>query len=68
VIFVAKDSHKAIVIGKAGARLKDIGTRARRAMETLFDGRVRLETWVKVKANWNEDAGALRQLGIDERG
>jgi GTPase len=65
-IFVAKDSHKAIVIGKGGARLKEIGTRARRAMEQLFDGRVHLQTWVKVKPNWTNEASALRQLGLHE--
>lgn len=65
-IFVAKDSHKAIVIGKGGARLKEIGTRARRAMEQLFGGRVRLQTWIKVKANWTEQPATLRQLGLGE--
>jgi GTPase len=65
-IYVAKDSHKAIVIGAGGARLKSIGTLARRAMERLFDARVHLETWVKVKPNWTQDASILKQLGLHE--
>ncbi len=65
-IFVAKDSHKAIVIGKGGARLKEIGTRARRSMEQLFGARVNLQTWVKVKAHWTDEPAALRQLGVGE--
>jgi GTP-binding protein Era len=65
-ILVAKDNHKAIVIGKGGSRLKEIGTRARRSMEQLFGARVRLETWVKVKPNWMDQPLALRQFGLVE--
>jgi GTP-binding protein Era len=62
-IYVDKPSHKAIVIGVKGAMLKRIGTEARHAMEALFDGRVHLETWVKVKGGWADSDAALRQLG-----
>ena len=62
-IYVDKPSHKAIVIGEKGATLKRIGTEARHAMEALFDGRVHLETWVKVKQGWADSDAALRQLG-----
>jgi GTP-binding protein Era len=62
-IYVDKASHKAIVIGEKGATLKRIGTEARHAMEALFDGRVHLEMWVKVKSGWADSELALRQLG-----
>ena len=63
VIYVDRPSHKAIVIGEKGATLKRIGTEARHAMEALFDGRVHLELWVKVKSGWADNDAALRQLG-----
>ena len=62
-IFVDKPGHKGIVIGEKGATLKRIGTEARHAMEALFDGRVHLELWVKVKRGWADNDAALRQLG-----
>jgi len=62
-IYVDKPGHKGIVIGEKGATLKRIGTEARHAMEALFDGRVHLELWVKVKRGWAENDIALRQLG-----
>ncbi|MEM7207087.1 MAG: GTPase Era [Pseudomonadota bacterium] len=63
VIWVERDSQKAIVIGKKGARLKQVGTLARKSMQHLFDRKVHLELWVKVKENWVDDARALRHLG-----
>ena len=62
-IYVDRPGHKAIVIGEKGATLKRIGTEARHAMEALFDGRVHLELWVKVKSGWADNEIALRQLG-----
>ena len=67
VIWVEKDSQKAIVIGKGGAVLKEIGQRARLAMERAFDTKVFLKTWVRVKESWSEDERLLRELGYDER-
>ena len=64
-IYVDKPGHKGIVIGEKGATLKRIGTEARHAMEALFDGRVHLELWVKVKRGWAENNIALRQLGYE---
>ena len=64
-IYVDKPSHKAIVIGEKGATLKRIGTEARHAMEALFDGKVHLELWVKVKGGWADSSAALRQLGYE---
>ena len=62
-IFVCSDSQKGIVIGKKGAALKRVGTRARSRMEEFFDKRIFLETRVKVKSNWRQDESALSQWG-----
>jgi GTP-binding protein Era len=62
-IWVDRESHKPIVIGDKGERLKRIGTAARKDMEQLFDGKVYLGLWVKVKRGWTEDARALRTFG-----
>ncbi|HET58025.1 MAG TPA: GTPase Era [Deltaproteobacteria bacterium] len=62
-ILVAKKSQKGIIIGKNGAMLKQIGTGARLAMERFFGTRVFLELFVKVRKDWHEDDGALRELG-----
>jgi GTP-binding protein Era len=64
-IVVEKDNHKAIIVGKGGAKLKAIASAARRDMETLFGGKVFLEVWVKVRGGWTENAASLRQLGIE---
>lgn len=62
-IMVAKDAHKGIVIGAGGARLKEIGTHARKDMERLFGGKVHLELWVKVQPGWSENRQLLKQMG-----
>lgn len=62
-VWVDRESHKPIVIGDKGERLKRIGTAARKDMERLFDGKVYLGLWVKVKRGWTEDARALRAFG-----
>lgn len=67
LILVERPSQKAIVIGEKGSRLKQIGQEARIDMETLFDTKVMLNTWVKVKAGWSDDERALRSLGYDDR-
>jgi GTP-binding protein Era len=67
VIWVEKESQKAIVIGKGGAVLKEIGQRARINMEQAFGAKVFLKTLVRVKESWSEDERLLRQLGYDDR-
>jgi GTPase len=62
-ILVEKQSQKAIVIGKHGDRLKAVGTAARRDMERLFDMKVFLEMWVKVREAWRQDEEVLAELG-----
>jgi GTP-binding protein Era len=65
IIWVERPGQKRIVIGKDGAVLKEVGRRARLDMERLFDARVFLELWVKVKEGWSDDDRALRSLGYD---
>jgi GTP-binding protein Era len=62
-IWVEKESQKAIVIGRNGELLKRISSAARKDMERLFDGKVYLGVWVKVRRDWTGDARLLRQLG-----
>ncbi len=64
-IVVDRDNHKAIVIGKGGESLKRIASEARKDMERLFDGKVYLEVWVKVKSGWNDDERLLKSLGYE---
>ena len=64
LIYVEKASHRAIVIGRGGARLKDIGTAARADIEKLLDRRVFLNLFVKVREHWRDDERALDELGI----
>ncbi len=64
-IVVDKDNHKAIVIGSAGQKLKQIGSQARVDMEKLFGGKVYLELWVKVKSGWADSQRALKSLGYE---
>lgn len=64
-IWVARKGQKAIVIGKGGTMLKEIGSRARVEIAKQFDCRVYLETWVKVRENWTDDERALRSFGYD---
>jgi len=66
-IWVERDGQKPILIGKDGKRLKTVGSRARQAMEKLFDNKVHLRLWVKVREGWSDNERALRSLGyLDE--
>lgn len=66
LILVERSSQKSIVIGKGGSRLKKVGTDARIDMAEVFDQKIFLELWVKVKDGWADDERALRSLGFDE--
>ncbi|WP_201527941.1 GTPase Era [Psychrobacter frigidicola] len=62
-IYVERNGQKAIVIGDKGQRIKQVGTDARKDMEQLFDKKVMLTLWVKVKRGWSDDERALTSLG-----
>ena len=66
LILVERNSQKRMVIGNQGERLKTIGLEARRDMETMFEQKVFLESWVKVKSGWADDERALRSLGYGD--
>jgi GTP-binding protein Era len=62
-IYVETKGQKAIIIGRKGARLKSIGTKARVDIEKMLDSKVYLELWVKVREGWSNDERALASLG-----
>jgi GTP-binding protein Era len=65
VIICERESHKGIVIGKGGKKLKKIGTEARKDLEMLFGTKVYLELFVKVKQNWRDSTRVMRELGYE---
>lgn len=66
LILVERASQKPMIIGKNGSHIKTMGAEARKDMEALFDNKVFLELWVKVKSGWADDERALRSLGYEE--
>ncbi len=62
-IYCERESHKGMVIGKKGAMLKEIASQARTELESLFDTKVNLQCWVKVKEDWRNRQGFLNGLG-----
>lgn len=65
-IICERASHKGIIIGKNGSMLKKISTFARQDMESFFECRVNLQTWVKVKEDWRNRDGLLKNFGFDQ--
>lgn len=65
VIYCEKGSHKGIIIGKNGAMLKRISTRAREDMEKFFQCHINLRCWVKVKEGWRNREGLIHNFGLD---
>lgn len=63
LILVEREGQKKMVIGNKGSKIKTIGIEARQDMEQMFDAKVHLELWVKVKSGWADDERALRSLG-----
>lgn len=64
VIYCERDSHKGMVIGKGGAMLKQIGKLARTDLENFFEIKVNLQCWVKVKEDWRNKEGLIRNFGL----
>jgi GTP-binding protein Era len=63
VIWVDRDAHKPILLGKGGEHLKRVASEARLDMERLFDAKVHLECWIKVKSGWTDNLALLKSLG-----
>ena len=66
-IFCERDSHKGIVIGKNGAMLKRVGSMAREELEKFFQIKVNLQCWVKVKQDWRNKEGMIKNFGLSQR-
>jgi GTP-binding protein Era len=66
-VYVERESHKGIMIGRGGEMLKRIGTRARKEIEAQLDGPVYLELHVKVRENWRQKESEVRRLGYGPR-
>ena len=66
-IYCERQSHKGILIGKGGAMLKRIGAAARHELEFEFDQKVFLQLWVKVKEDWRNRDGLLRNFGFTDK-
>jgi len=67
VIYCEKESHKGIVIGKGGAMLKKASTAARMELEDFFQIKVNLKCWVKVKEDWRNREGIIRNFGLSDK-
>ncbi|NDL65712.1 GTPase Era [Acerihabitans arboris] len=66
LILVEREGQKKMVIGNGGSKIKTIGIEARQDMETMFENKVHLELWVKVKSGWADDERALKSLGYGD--
>ena len=66
-IICERDSHKGIIIGKGGAKLKEIGSKARPEIEDLVEMKVNLQLWVKVKKNWRDSDFLIKNFGYDKK-
>jgi GTP-binding protein Era len=64
-IVVERDAHKGMIIGEGGERLKRIGSEARQELERLWDAKVFLELWVKVRSGWADSEAHLRSYGYE---
>ena len=65
VIYVARENHRAILLGAKGAQIKEIGMRARKQLEAILERRVHLFLHVKERAGWDEETARLRALGLE---
>ena len=65
VIYVERESQRAIVIGKGGARIGSLGEASRRELEEMMERRVHLKLFVKVREDWGDDPERYREMGLD---
>jgi GTP-binding protein Era len=66
IVWVERKGQKQIVIGKGGDVLKFVGSRARQALQELFEEKIFLRLWVKVSRDWSDNERALKQFGFDD--
>ena len=66
VIWVERDSQRAILLGKQGSAMKETATAARKAMIEFFQTRVHLDVWIKVKKSWSSDESSMAKLGYTD--
>ncbi|MEI6102280.1 MAG: KH domain-containing protein, partial [Eubacteriales bacterium] len=66
VIYCERESHKGIIIGRGGSKLKKIASEARLEIQTLFDRKIFLQVWVKVKEDWRNQSSMLKMLGYKD--
>ena len=64
-IYLARDSHKPIVIGKGGAKIRQVREAAQAELEAMLERKVHLFLFVKVRENWQEDPERYREMGLD---
>lgn len=65
-IICEKDSHKSIIIGKGGSKIKEIASQARKDIEALLGKKVNLKVWVRVKKNWRQSESMIREIGYTD--
>lgn len=63
-VLVDRESHRAMILGEGGLKMKEIASAARKDMENLFGGKVWLEVFIRVRSGWADDESALRKLGF----
>ena len=66
IVWVERENQKQIVIGKGGDVLKQVGTRARHALQELFEEKIFVRMWVKVSRDWSDNVRALKQFGYED--
>lgn len=66
-IYVERENHKRIIIGKSGRKIKGIGMAARKELEERFDARVNIELWVKTKENWRDNEANVKNFGFNAK-
>lgn len=67
VIYIERENHKKIIIGKGGRKIKGIGMAARKELEDRFEARINLDLWVKTKENWRDNESFIRNFGFNDK-
>ena len=67
VIYLERENHKKIIIGKNGRKIKGIGMSARKELEERFGAKINIQLWVKVKSNWRDSKQFIKNFGFDDR-